>query len=64
MAVRNDVLYFNQAVDLFTLKYDRGTNTIKLLKRNKNVFPEMTSPDGQKAYVPEDSVLINWQPIN
>lgn len=62
IAVRNNILYINQATDLVTLQYDFSEEDLKLVKRIKNTFPEMRSPDGYIVNdVPEDSVVIDWK---
>jgi hypothetical protein len=62
MAVRNNILYINQATDLITLQYDFVEENLKLVKRIENTFPELRSPDGYLVYdVPEDSVVIDWK---
>lgn len=63
LAIRSNVLYFNQATDLVTLKFDLENESIELKKRIKNTFPELSSPEGFTAYdTPENNVVINWIP--
>jgi hypothetical protein len=63
IAVRNNVLYINQATDLIALEYDFTQNELKLTKRIQNTFPQLSSPDGFRIYnVHQDSIIINWIP--
>ena len=59
IAIRNNVLYINQATDLVVLTFDFSTLTAVVSKRIKNVFPELQSPDG-KLFYEEGEVVINW----
>ncbi|MCG1035221.1 hypothetical protein [Polaribacter sargassicola] len=59
IAIRNDVLYINQATDLVVLTIDFTTLEISLNKRLKDVFPALTSPEGEWYYY-EDEVVVNW----
>lgn len=60
LAVRNNTLFINQATDLVTLAYEN--NAIMLVKRNRNVFPQKLSPEGDYANVDEDEIVTNWIP--
>lgn len=40
VAIRNSIIYINQAVDLVTLKYNLPTNKVIVLCRNKDIFPQ------------------------
>lgn len=60
LAIRNNVVYINQAVDLVTLIYSPGNNTILITKRNKNVFPQKQSPRGSYANTNENEIVIDW----
>lgn len=59
IAIRNNVLYINQATDLVVLTFDFNTLTTVVSKRLKNVFPELQSPDGEWFYE-EGKVVVNW----
>ena len=64
MAIRNNMIYINQATDLIAVEYDIS-NGISLTKRVVNVFPELRSPDGFLPYnIPENNVVIGWALIN
>lgn len=65
LAIRDRVLYINQATDLVTLRFDLSKESIVLSKRIEHVFPQILSPDGLFAdEIPENSVVVNWKPKN
>ncbi len=60
LAVRDNKLFINQATDLVTLIYANGA--ITLLKRNRDVFPQKLSPEGDVPYVNDGEIVTNWIP--
>jgi len=63
LAIRDNMIYINQATDLIAIEYN--SNEITLTKRVANVFPELRSPDGMLPYnIPENNVVIGWSLIN
>ena len=61
LAIRNSMIYINQATDLIAVEYNAANNTVSLAKRIPNTFPELQSPDGFYAYdIPENSVVVDW----
>jgi hypothetical protein len=61
LAIRDNTIYINQAVDLVTLNYNSANNTIQVLHRNKNVFPQKISPVGTYAYESnQNNIVIDW----
>jgi hypothetical protein len=62
LAVRNNTIYINQAVDLLTLQYNPATNSIQVTKRNRNVFPQKEAPDNSYVDLDNDDIIIDWQP--
>lgn len=61
VAIRNDILYINQARDLVALKINTSNNSIQLLKRIENVFAALRSPDGFEAPADNDKIVIDWK---
>lgn len=59
IAIRNNVMYINQATDLVVLTFDFNTLNAIVSKRVKNVFPELRSPDGIGFYE-DGKVVVNW----
>ncbi len=60
LAIKNNIFFINQAVDLIAVSYTRESNTLIVSKRIRNVFPVMISPDGYTPNVTEDSIIINY----
>jgi len=65
LAIRDNMVYINQATDLIAVAFDDTTNQIELTKRVVNVFPELRSPDGFLPYnIPDNTIVIGWRLIN
>ncbi len=61
LAIRDEVIYINQATDLIATKFDQN-NGIIVTKRIKGIFPELMSPDGFYADdIPENHVVVDWK---
>jgi len=66
MAVKNDVLYADNAVDLIAIRISENLTGIEVTKRIKNVFPQLPAPDGRSLYweerqaMPENAILVRW----
>jgi hypothetical protein len=67
MAVKGNVLYADNAVDLVSLALNTQITGIQVTARIKNVFPEMPAPDGlgltyrQNQARPQNSILVRWR---
>lgn len=66
LAVKSDVLYADNAVDLLSISI-ADMNDIKLLNRVRDAFPEVLPPDHtsvptefSKANRPANSIIISW----
>ncbi len=60
LAIRNNNLYINQATDLVTLSYNSTDNSIVILNRDKNVFPQKKSPQGFISPTTASQIIIDW----
>ena len=60
LAIRNGILYINQATDLITLKFNEQTLSFDLVHRNENVFPQKIAPDGFYEDVGANEIIVNW----
>lgn len=60
LAIRNGILYINQATDLLTLVYDFQSNSFTILHRNNNVFPQKISPDGFYTDLGQNEIIVDW----
>ncbi|PXY42517.1 hypothetical protein DMB65_00370 [Flavobacterium cheongpyeongense] len=61
LAIIDDIIYINQAVDLVALTYNATTKKIKITNRNKNVFPQKKSPNGFSGNHKENEIIIDWK---
>ncbi len=61
VAIRNNILYLNQATDLVALKINTSTNEVQVLKRIENVFPAIQSPDGFDGAPMTDKIIVDWK---
>lgn len=67
IAMKNEVMYADNAVDLIALQLNATYTSISVSKRLKNYFPEMESPDGWgiPSYVyenrPANSIIVDWK---
>ena len=67
LAIRNNILYVHHAVDLVAFTYSLNSNSLNIVHRERNVFPELRSPEGLEPSfynVPENEVVIGYQQIN
>lgn len=68
MAMKNDVIYTDNAVDLIAIKVSNNFSNIEVTERIRDVFPEIISPDGFwldwriQENRPENSILVRWEP--
>lgn len=61
LAVKDDIIYVNNAVDLIAIQADYTTSSIEITKRIPNTFPQMISPDGFQFYnSQQDDIVIAW----
>jgi hypothetical protein len=69
MAIKNNTLYVDNAVDLVAIDIaDISTSKISVKKRIINTFPELRPPDGHsipsKYYTenrPKNSIIVGWE---
>ena len=64
VAIKNDVYYINQAVDLIAVVYNKDESDLTVSKRIRNVFPPKITPDGFFTNPPADSVIVDFELIN
>ncbi len=62
MAIRQNILYVDNAVDLVALDFGEILNKkLKILSRLKNNLPSAPSPDGQINYGSNDNyIVVDW----
>ncbi len=70
LAIKDHVLYADNAADLVALSVNPSWSGITVTERFRNVFPEPLAPDGrdlsyeEKLARPENSVLVRWKRRN
>lgn len=61
LAIKDDIIYINNAVDLIAIQPDFATSTIAVTKRIPNTFPQLFAPDGVEYYnLQDDQIIVNW----
>jgi len=66
LAMKDQILYADNAVDLVSLRLKADLSGIEVTSRVKNVFPELRAPDGyglsgkENAARPQDAILVKW----
>jgi len=63
VAVRDNLLFINQAVDLITVLYDTSTQGFSVIDRDRNMFPQKRAPNGQWYNANENEIIIDWNPL-
>ena len=67
VAVKNNVLYADNAVDLIAVQFNPSLTDVSVSKRIPNYFPEMAPPDGWGlpysvwANRPANSIIVGWK---
>jgi len=59
MAIKNNTIYINQAVDLVAVNLNNNQVTVQ--KRIANTFPQKISPDGFNHYAGENQIIVDWK---
>lgn len=60
LAIRDNIVYINQAVDLVTATYNPATKKFLVTNRNRNVFPQKQAPNGQFGFTTDNQIIIDW----
>ncbi len=65
IAIKDDYIYADNAVDLVVLSFNN--QSVQLVDRNRDVFPELTAPDGYYSpdleNRPDNTVIVKWREI-
>lgn len=70
IAMKNNVMYADNAVDLIAVQLNDSYTSVSVSKRFKNYFPEMLAPDGTSFpfYIyksrPANSIIVAWKTNN
>jgi len=58
LAIKGNIIYANNAVDLITIVIENNFESIKITKRVRDIFPELRSPDGW--YNSDTNIAVDW----
>jgi hypothetical protein len=67
MAMKNNMLYADNAIDLITLKTSDNFGSVQVTERIRNIFPETESPDrywstySVNQFRPKNGILVAWK---
>lgn len=69
MAIKNNIMYVDNAVDLVAINLTEAQNgNLTVVKRVENVFPEVAPPDGgvipskfNTDNRPKNTIIVNWK---
>ncbi len=68
MAMKNNVIYVDNATDLVAIDISNGASNMAVTKRVKDIFPEHLPPDGRglrpefyQESRPENTIIIGWE---
>jgi len=70
MAMQDQVLYADNAVDLISLALSPQMTGVEVTSRLKDVFPELQAPDGrglttrEQIARPDNAILVRWKERN
>ena len=61
LAIKDNAVYVNNAVDLIAIEPNFETSTIEITKRIPNTFPQLFSPEGFGYYnLEQDDIIVDW----
>jgi hypothetical protein len=60
MAIRNNLIYINQAVDLITVSYQSADNSFEVLHRARNVFPQKFSSQADYVDLAANQIVVDF----
>lgn len=67
MAMKNNVLFADNAIDLIALKTTDNFASVQVTERIRNIFPEIESPDRNwspyyvNQFRPKNGILVAWK---
>ncbi len=67
MAMKNNVLFADNAIDLIALKTTDNFASVQVTERIRNIFPEVESPDrywspyNVNQFRPKNGILVAWK---
>ena len=69
LAVRDGIIYANNAVDLIGIKANSDFSSFEVLSRNRDVLPIISSPEHWNDWyflsqLPANIIIVRWEPIS
>ena len=69
VAVKEDIIYANNAVDLIGVKAAADYKAISVVSRNRNILPALESPEDWyshdfEKHRPANTIIVRWEPYN
>ena len=69
LAVRDGIIYANNAVDLIGIKGNVDFTDFEMMSRNRDALPSISSPDPWSDWyyteqLPDDMIIVRWEPLN
>ena len=62
VAIRNNIMYINQATDLIAISFDTNYQNITVTERVENVFPPLSfPPDGVFVAYDTSKIVLGWR---
>ncbi len=62
VAIRNNMMYINQATDLIAISFDTNYQNITVTERIENVFPPLSfPPDGISVAYDTSKIVLGWR---
>ncbi len=67
VAVKDGMIYANNAVDLIGIRTNLATKTMEVKSRSRNVLPELRPPDDSglekfERFRPENTIIVRYEP--
>lgn len=67
VAVKDGMIYANNAVDLIGIRTNLATKTMEVKSRSRNVLPELQPPDDAgmerfERFRPENTIIVRYEP--
>jgi hypothetical protein len=66
IAMKDNVLYADNAVDLIAIKFNESLTSVSVTQRLRNYFPKLTAPDGWNILTnqPANFIIVAWKTKN
>lgn len=67
ITMKGDIIYANNAVDMIGIKGNNDLSGIEVISRNRNMLPEIASPEPWGDWyfydkLPQNTIIVRWVP--